>query len=202
MARSDNFNRADSTSLTGSPSDGGAAYVTPAGGGWGISSNQAYCSGSDGSINVLEDTISDVTLSVDLAVIGANSNFGIFYRYTNDGQYNAALIRGPSAGGDLRLLTQGSGVTDSVSHTFVSGDVFVIEANGSSIVCKVNGATILTATRTENQTATGGGLRGGGESTSRLDNYSRAAYGSGGSSSVPLTGGLTHGILTKGRLVA
>jgi hypothetical protein len=184
--RTDNFNRADSSTALGTPSDGGSDWVegslTTA---YGISSNHAYTVNSTGyDLAYLESSQSDCTVQVTLS-----GNLGVFVglccRLSDASNY--WWIGGVSGTLLIDKIVAGSQTTvNTTSGTFVSGDVIAVILSGSTITLQQNGSSVLTATDSFNQTATKHGLwTFSGGSSPRWDDFSITGAGGGGGGAHP-----------------
>lgn len=180
MSRSDNFNRADTTSGLGTPSDGGSAWVALSGV-WGISSNQAYESaGGPHSVAVLDSGTADVTVQMTLTAVGGN-NAGVVARASDDNNYLLLAIYG---GNTLEIYRRDAGSFVSllapVTSAYAAGDVFKLTVNGTSVTAYQNGVSKGTVTSAFNQTATKHGLRSHQSIAHRFDDFSVTDLGGGG----------------------
>jgi hypothetical protein len=183
--RQDTFDRADSSTSLGTPSDGGTAWqVAPNSPNtvYGISSNQAKRFSTNdvpgGEIAWLETDMSDVEVTVTIANIstGGANEMGIVARLTDEQNY----IRCRIAPTLVQIAAIQAGATTAIAgtaDTVVAGDVFRLICNGTSIKVIKNPAesptnTILSGTSSFNQTATKCGLRGNATINSGLyDNF-------------------------------
>lgn len=155
----DNFNRSNSTTGFGTPSDGLAAWSDEQGTS-GISSNKGYFptlvssrayavrdSGSNiGKVQYTDGASGNMDVAAVIRYIDIN-NF-IFFHQSNG---NSTLQKRVS--GSFTTLS-------NVSNTFVSGAVYSIEVDiNNVIICKANGVTIHTVTDAANSTGTKVGMR-------------------------------------------
>jgi hypothetical protein len=169
--RSDNFNRADTTSAIGTPSDAGSAWVQQSGT-WGISSNQAYESASTVQAScVLEANAANVSVQATIATLSAA--VGIVARAADDNNYLVATIVPTQA----ILYKRVAGSFIQLGATFVgafsNGDVIkLVVDSGNNITVYQNGVSIITATDSAGSTNTKHGLRANADLTSRFDNFS------------------------------
>jgi|SRR5215831_13857002 len=165
--RSDNFNRADTTNNINGPSDAGSSW-SQLSGTWGISSNQAYKS-STGSqeICVLEANAAVVTLQVTLSFLtGGATDLGAVVRVSDNSNYILAVYN--HATSTVAFYTNIAGSFTQLNSAspvaYAQGDVMVVDADaGDNLTMKKNGATVLTATSSFNNTATKHGLRMNGD---------------------------------------
>ncbi len=181
-SRTDTFNRADSASALGTPSDGGSAWVAQSGT-WGISSNQGYdVTGGSQETAVLEASASDVDVQVTLVLAG-NSE-GLIARSAGDNDYLLFVFQ--TSSNELYLYKRvGGSFTDlnggAVSSTITSTDVFKLSVSGSTVNCYQNGVLkIGPITTTAGQTNTKHGLRAHSSSGARFDTFSITDTGGGG----------------------
>ncbi len=188
MARSDNFNRADtSAGGLGTPSDAGGTWddrLTA----FQIASNKARSTGGAQALAVLTDTLSDFTLTVT-CVTGASSDIWIPFRWVNDNNYWIAVV---GSGDGPRLFKRvsasftqvgstGSGTLGAGTHTIS------VVANGSSIELLVGGVSkVGPVTDAFQSTATKHGIGSNSDTTTTFDDFSTVALGGGGASIVPL----------------
>lgn len=193
--RADTFNRSDSSTALGTPSDGGSAWVVVAGT-WGVISNTGYCPTDSGSQNIayLECSEADGTVAVDVTTLGFA---GITFRYSDSSNYWLLV----ESGGDLLLYKNVAGSFTQVGGTaFGVGTArYSVDLSGSSITVRANGGSaLITGTDSHNSTATKHGLRTYSSTAARFDNFDFTGTGGGGSS----TGaGLTSSPLLSGRLL-
>ena len=154
---SDTFTRADNASSLGTTTTGSKTW-TALSGTWGIASNQAYCSAGAASTNevaIVDAGAADGTLAVTLGSGSILGNAGVVFRATDDS--NHLLVTGS---GDLYRKQSGTYTKIAGAAIPLSpGDAISVVLSGSSITCKLNGATWCTATDAFNQTATKHGLR-------------------------------------------
>lgn len=153
MNRSDNFNRADSTTTLGTPSDGGSDWSALSGT-WGISSNQGYAPGSTSQVAVLESNSSGAEVQYTMAT--TSGNYGVVARATDGSNYlvfdfvaatGAIFIRKTVAGTPTTLAT------DTIS-AFSNGDTVKFVVSGPTLTGYRNGIQVLTVSDSFNQTAT------------------------------------------------
>jgi hypothetical protein len=169
--RSDNFNRADASSLD-TPSDGGSAWSQLAGAG-AISSNQAAMTTGSTATAVLEAGMADCKVQYVAGNAGGSSA--------------AAVVRATDASNYIRVyfLTGFRGhiykreagtetvLQAGVGGTLNAGDVCTVECNGNVITAKVGGVTLATTTTAFNNTATKHGIATqSNNATPRFDDFS------------------------------
>lgn len=165
MNRSDDFNRADSTSSLGSPSDGGSAWSALAGT-WGINTNRGYSPSGGQAVAVLEASAADVRLEAVIQTAG--SDYGLVVRASDNSNYwllaitatNFVLYR--KEAGSFTNETSGPAAT-------VNGDTVRFEANGTSLKGYLNGVEKLSFTSSFNQSATQHGIRSNTDAVVRFD---------------------------------
>lgn len=155
--RSDTFDRSNSSSALGTPSDGGSAWVAAAGT-WGINSNLGYCAVDGGGWNLayLESSEADGTVSV---VFSTASFAALLFRYTDASNHWRVF----SAGGDLYVEKVVSGTPSNplgsaASSAGGNGVTISVELSGSGIVVKSNGTTTHSGTDSDHATATKHGI--------------------------------------------
>jgi hypothetical protein len=181
MARSDNFNRAD----TGA---GGLGTPSDAGGTWDdrsttfqIASNKAKSTGGAQALAVLTDTLSNFELEVT-CVTGASSDIWIPFRFVDDANYWIAVC---GSGDGPRLFKRVSGgftqVGSTGSGTLAAGThVITVVANGSSIELLVGGVSkVGPVTDAFQSTAVKHGIGSNSDTTTTFDDFSTVALGGG-----------------------
>ncbi len=173
--RTDDFNRANTASNIGNPSDGGSAWVQ-LNGTWGISGNAAYESaGISDAVCYLESSVSDGDLSVTVGQIGSGNGWAMAFRISDASNYwyvtafggFALIISKRVAGSDSDIHT--------TSQTVNTSDVLKVTMSGNSLTVFVNGSQIsaLDTTDSFNNTATKVGLcRVTGFGTNLYDDFS------------------------------
>lgn len=146
----DNFNRADAATL-------GASYVASSQAGtpvWSIVSNRASLTAATSGNNVIsrECNSADGTLQVTIAAGGATKQMGLAAR-VQDALNNLRVA--PLSTGDLRytlfkrVASTSTVVQTATTKTVADGDVMQVVLAGTSVIVKVNGTTIITATVSE-----------------------------------------------------
>lgn len=178
MNRADNFNRGDTTNAIGTPSDAGSDW-SQLQGTWGISSNQAYESGSSShAICVLETSESDGDLQVTMA---ANDNGGLVARASDGSNY--ILLELSSDTPQMRLFTCIAGAFTQLGSTFSGGmnpgDVYKLTVNGTTIEGYQNGVLRVSGSSSHNQSETKHGIRSHLNTALRLDDFSFTGTGGG-----------------------
>lgn len=197
-ARSDDFNRTDSSTSLGTPSDGGAGWTTYNSSTWGISSNQAYCVTS-GPSNVAVATecsaangAVQATLSTKSSGVGASglvarladgSNYILFQANTSD---NTGRIYKKVSGGFTQIASAGAAwaAGDVVKGDCSSGNVLTLYRNGSSV-------TNVTDSAGSTNTKAGMYCSDSGSSPMRIDDWSWADAGGATLAANPMRGGGT-----------
>lgn len=179
--RTDTFDRANSTSSLGTPSDGGSAW-TALSGTWGISSNQAYTSAAiSDSLAVLDSGSADTTVGVTVAT--NSSNPGLIWRASD---VNNLFLWTRS--GIVYRKQSGSYTSLGTRSTFTSGDVIEVDLSGSTFTGWKNGVSWgADITSTFNQTATLHGLRSDNNTGNRFDDFGITDAGGGTTHEVALS---------------
>lgn len=147
----DDFNRADSTTVIGTPSDGGPAWVVGSGS-WGINSNQLYCSVSESGAYVTRDAGTNA-LDFSLKLNGSPYNSlspvnGLYFRFADVDNTMFLNFSGRMLG--LRKKVGGVKTTIGTDYTgatgtIVTGDVISVSVTaGGLITVKQNGITRIT----------------------------------------------------------
>lgn len=168
--RSDNFNRADTTTAIGTPSDGGSAWVQLSGS-WGISTNRGYNStGGSHQSCVLEASSSVVTVEVTFETIATET--ALILRAVDDSNYVVAIADTVSYN-LYKRVAGGFTLIGSNATTFASGDVFKISVDSANqYIASKNGTPFSTLSDAVHATATQHGLRVSGGTTARFENFS------------------------------
>lgn len=145
--RTDNFNRADSSSSIGSPSDGGSGYVGSNGTG-GIFSNQAYFPTSPSSYNsrVLDCGSADADTQVTVSTTASFNYFLLPLRYTDDNNFDMLFCEGTDCQFYKRISGTDTALGSAVSHTFANGDVVKASLSGTTYKIYINGSLASTQT--------------------------------------------------------
>lgn len=158
-SRSDNFNRTDTASGIGTPSDGGSGWVQTSGT-WGITTNRGYKSASDGAYQVcdLEASSYQVDVQATLASRGAGSVGGVVARLADNNNYIMAFC-----GDSFILFKKVAGSFTQIGSTYSAGsatnDVVKLTANASNnLEVFVNGVSRITGTDAAGATNTRHGL--------------------------------------------
>lgn len=174
MNRADTFDRANSSSALGTPSDGGSAWVAQSGT-WGITSNLGYSvSGGSQETAVLEANSADVDVQVTLA-LGGNSE-GLVARAADDNNYLLFIFQAST--NQLLLYKKVGGSFIEIDGGIVNSavnvnDVYKLSVSGSTINCYQNGVLkIGPITETAGQTNTKHGIRSHASSGGRFDTFS------------------------------
>lgn len=197
--RTDNFNRADSNTALGTPSDGGSAWVAVSGT-WGILSNAAYKVNAD-NVNqeaYLESSVSDVDVQVTIAS-GTTQGPSIVARLADDNNYLNFLWL--TDGVSLQMYKDVAGAFTQLGSTFTgtaaAGDVFKFTVNGSSLTAFLNGVSRITATDSAGSTNTKHGIRSFRNITiaHSFDDFSITALG-GATTGAGLSAGTGAGLAT------
>lgn len=175
--RTDNFNRADTTSAIGTPSDGGSAW-TQQSGTWGISTNQGYESGAGSQTSaVLESSVANVDVQATINVAAADC--GLIARAADDNNY-LLLITSTVVGGFTIYKRVAGSFTNiaSASFTVSNGDVCKFEVDSSNLLQGFqNGVSKVSVTDSAGSTNTKHGIRSNNVSTARFDDFSITALG-------------------------
>lgn len=176
--RSDDFNRANSTSSLGTPSDGGSAWVVLAGT-WGINSNQAYTSASTSQATAyLEASVSDVEVQVTVNTVAEGT---LLVRAVDATNYLILAWAGVGTGIIYkRVAGTFTQIGSSIFSTLSNGDVVKFVANGSALEVFRNGSSVWTLTDSTHISATKHGMRSQSNTTQRLNDFSITDLGGGG----------------------
>lgn len=153
--RSDDFNRADSSSSLGTPSDGGSAWSALSGT-WGISSNQGYCPtlSSGSAYAVLECGSPGAEVQVTVAT---RSGIGLVVRCSDINNLYVLVVA--TSGYNFYRRQAGSFTEIGNSGTSADGDVVKIRCEGDTLTVYRNGSAIITpSAQSFNNTATKHGL--------------------------------------------
>jgi len=159
----DNFNRANATTLGNTSGTESKPWEIIGGGTWSIASNAAVLStaATADSFAVVDANSANGTFTTTLKTVG-NRTGGLGVRvqdYDNNITVNAR-VSGSDA--HYRLLKKVGGTTTALATattaTSADGDIVAVTTSGSSIIVKVNGVEIFNTTVTDMQTATKFGL--------------------------------------------
>lgn len=181
--RSDDFNRADSSSSLGTPSDGGGAWTALVGT-WGIASNTGYLAtdaGDSQDVAVLDSGTSDVDVQVTLATL--TSTPGLILRAADSNNY--LLLQTTTSGFTMYRRASGSftGI-GSWSGTTASGDVIKFQGNGTTVKAFHAGVERISVTESSGQTNTKHGIYSFVSTGPRFDDFSITDLGGGGGGGV------------------
>ncbi len=170
--RTDTFNRTNSGSALGTPSDSGSAWVEAASN-FGIFSNQAYGAGNGSpTLSYLECSAADGTVQLTYVTPGAGSA-GLAFRVSDAS--NFWVVRATTAFGYsvYKCVATTFSLVQTGSHIPANNDVVSVVLSGSSIIVKVNGTTDNTITDSFNAAATKHGLGSQvGDASSLFDSWS------------------------------
>lgn len=184
--RTDDFNRTDTATALGTPSDGGGAWAaTAAPSIWGIHSNAAYLvadAGDQQNHAWLETSVTEGTTQVTLSQRGAAIDGGILVRLADNSNFlmfqfdllNTRYYK-RVAGTFTQLGSAGSGgiATNDVASVVVSGNVITGKING------VTQGSPPTESTGSGNTKVGmrlyGPISGTGTSAAKFDNFSFVA---------------------------
>jgi hypothetical protein len=185
--RTDTFNRANSATSLGTPSDGGSAWVAAVGD-WGINGNAAYCPDGDSpAIAWLESSATNFEVQVTMATYAQFC--GLTFSWVDSSNYGRLLLS--SAGKyELQIIVGGSEVVNLQWGVLepVSGDVVKVRRNGSELKGYVNGTERFSTTSTALGSSTKHGLFGFGQSLGRYEDFTIVDLGGGGGTAVSFTG--------------
>lgn len=188
--RTDNFNRADSGSAMGTPSDGGSAWVPYGTSQWGITSNQGYkvATNTANEAAVLESSVSAVDIQATVAAVGSQGGNGPIGRGSSDTDY----ILTQWLGGSTYIFKKVGGSFTQLATTAGSlsaGDVLKLRCDSSNNLTSYrNGSSVITATDAAGSTNTqhGLGANGGGLTQAILwDDFSITAIVAAGTVAPP-----------------
>lgn len=155
MAAADDFNRPNSSSL-GSTPVGALVWESGGIGDWAISSGALVVANVNpatyGTWCVVDTGEPDGTVS--LRILDASVGAGIALRSEAPNSRNTLSFA--AAGANYKLYADLDTVTIATSSgvTPADGDVLTVVLAGAGITCKVNGATVITATHSVGQTRT------------------------------------------------
>lgn len=163
IVASDNFNRADATATTFS--DGLIGQNTPVGtktwlnlisaGNWSVASNRVTCNtaGRKAGIN---SGVSNCTVTADCINSGAAANEGLIFRWVDSSNYCTVIVD-PSGYVVQKVIAGGTSTVASGGGAVASGAsprVSVV-LNGTSVIVKANGVTVITTTIADAAVLTG-----------------------------------------------
>lgn len=174
--RTDSFNRANSTTTLGTPSDGGSAWTYPGSAVLGISGNAAYSPTSQSqAIAVLESSASAGTAQITLGSFPTVEEVGICFRVVDDNNYLLVWVK---EGAGFRLFERVAGTftergTANATNP-LAGDIVSVDVSGTSVTVRRNGTALtgLTGvTMTPHSTATRHGIRFHNSISARIDAF-------------------------------
>lgn len=169
--RSDNFDRANSTSL-GTPSDGGSAWAGSSST-YGTTSNQAYLSGSAGWNTAVWLEASSATGHAQITYIsGTSVNSGILARIVDAQNFILGQFTGTAFFIFKRVAGTFTQIGPSFSGTLTANDVIRITASGNSLSLQVNGITRISGTDAAHNTATKWGFVENNGNSIRYEDFS------------------------------
>ena len=174
--RTDNFNRADSTTSLGTPSDSGSAWTTYQST-LGILSNTAYdVAHSVYGVAGLQSSISDCAVQVTCS---AQGNMSCAARLADKSNF---LTAGGDGSGNLsiyKIVAASFTQLASGTATQAAGDVFKFTVNGTALELFLNSVSKLTAASNVGQTNTIHGIFDFLSASARFDDFSITALGGG-----------------------
>ena len=169
--RSDNFNRADTSSAIGAASDGLGSWTAHSGT-WGIISNRAYLvSGSGFSTATLESSLANV--EVECTILDGGDR-ALCARLQDSNNYLICAVI-PGAPGAIRLQRVVGGTFTTLASytgTVASGDVIRFRLNGTALEGYQNGVLRASATESTFSGNTRHGLWSNGDVSARFDDFS------------------------------
>lgn len=157
--RTDNFNRADSTTSLGTPSDSGSAWLV-AGGTWGIASNQGYrVDIGSYAFAYLETSVAEGDVQVTLAVCD-NPYDGPLCRFTDDQNWVGVLAG--DASNEIYLYKRIAGTYTQLGSTYAgavaAGDILKLSFSSTAYTVYQNTVSRITATDSSHNTITKHGI--------------------------------------------
>lgn len=175
MNRSDTFDRADTSSAIGTPSDAGSAW-SQISGTWGIASNLAYESSTQTqAICVLESSEANGDVQATASVI---SNCGIVARVSDDSNYILMEVQVNQVRVFKKVAGSFTQLGSTYSGTVSNGDVLKLSVDGSNnIIAHTNGTARVTTSDSHNSTATQHGIRSHLDTSNRLNDFSFTGAG-------------------------
>lgn len=185
--RSDNFNRADSTTALGTPSDGGSDWVA-ASGTWGITSNKSYKVGSGSTFEAAYLEASTSSADVQATNTGLGST-GLCCRLSN----NSNFIFGQVISGTAYIWKRVAGTFTQIGSTYtgtiVAGDVWKLTCDASNnLKLYQNGVQRVSGTDAAGSTNTKHGFCDfSGGSSVNWDNFSITDTAGGGANFLTLS---------------
>lgn len=170
VAYSDNFNRADSTTVTG---------WTESGDDWSIKSNTLAPGISTLGIITYSSPLSTDNHYCEATIsVATSSSMGVYCRADGPSFNSGYLWRNNGSSWNL-FYNVGGSFTSIASYAAAAsnGDVAKIQAVGSTITAYVNGVQRASVTNTQVTTGKYVGIRSEASSTCRFDNFSAADIG-------------------------
>lgn len=159
----DSFTRANSTTTLGTATTGEVWEVLFSYGTWGISTNRAYLPTNGGGHNIatIESRAEDAVVKFTVqTATEAQTGQGLVFRYVNTRNYWYIVFDSAANTWALKKVVDSTHTTVATySGTGNNGDIISVDCEGSTIIVKVNGSTIGTATgQTDNILGTRHGL--------------------------------------------
>jgi hypothetical protein len=178
--RSDTFNRGDSSTSMGTPSDGGSAWAAN-NGTWGIDTNRGYTSTStDHAAATLESSVADVDVEVTIATVSAGIGMGVIGRFADTSNYLHFQYEPTGTKFSLWKVVANTHTQlgSDVVQTLNANDVMRLSMSGSSINCYVNDVLKISQTESAGSSNTKHGLRTYQSNGTRFDDFSITGSGS------------------------
>jgi hypothetical protein len=172
--RTDNFNRADSTTALGTPSDSGSNWVALTGT-WGIGTNKGYpVSVSGEGVAYLESSIADCDVQVTTPVV--SNDCGIQCRVVDASNMIIGWVAA-STGWRIYKLVAGTytQLGSTASGTPANNDVLKMNMSGNSLTFYANGVSKVAVSDSAHNTATKHGLRSYNTTSVTFDDFSITA---------------------------
>ena len=157
--RSDDFNRADSTTSLGTPSDGGSAWVATSGT-WGLTSNKGYKVASFGTTQGAYLECSSTQGAVQATIeLGSTQYPSLTGRMVDDNNYIQCQIDTTALKAWKRVAGTWTQLGSTYTGTITTGDVISLTIDSSNnITVKQNGTTRVTTSSADHSSATKWGM--------------------------------------------
>lgn len=141
MNRSDNFNRADSSTSIGSPSDGGGAYTISPSSTWGIASNKAYKIAIDITHDIAYLEASSAIVDVQ-ATVGTADVMGLIARVADNSNYILVQITATLLGLYKKVAGTFTQIGTNYTGSFSANDVIKLTINGANLISGYQNGTL------------------------------------------------------------
>lgn len=162
--RTDSFDRADTTSAIGTPSDSGGAWTQDIGT-WGITSNLGYKSANNNAVEFASLDSSSSNIEVQATITGGSAAAygGMAARVSNSSNLLFVEMNVNGASGYLKLYRRVAAANTQIGSTYTgslaNGDVIKMRCDSANLITVYqNGVSRVSATESAGSTNTRHGL--------------------------------------------